>query len=269
MAFTINFYGDNPSNRAIAYTTSGAGTPTDQIFGPGSTELTFSGTISATSGSPTVTGSGTSFTTQVQVGQMFFGYVGSTPRLLGIVTAIGSNTSLTLGGNSPLTLSAVDYGAVNKINPVKKPFFMRVDVIEGDDPSLFAVPLLRQLRQGNTDNIGAFTDTDYLQLFQITASGTPGTEASPVNIPITIKRTNIIPTQGGASPVVVYSSLPEAFWYEITPVVSANPLEDQLASDASFQIFVETELPQYTVENDNTPLALSFNNTPGNTGGYF
>jgi hypothetical protein len=146
---------------------------------------------------------------------------------------------------------------------------MRVGVIDGGSPSLFIVPLLRQLRQGNTDNIGAFTDTDFLQLLQITASGTPGTEASPININITIKRTNSIPKQGTTTPVVAFSSAPEAFWYEITPVVSENPLEDQLASNATFQIFAETGLPEFTIENLSTPIALGFENTSGDTGGYF
>jgi hypothetical protein len=269
MPFNIRLFGDSPANRAIATGVSGSGSPTDEIFGPSSPGLTFSGTISATTGSPTVTGSGTTFTTQVQVGQMFFGFVSGIPRLLGIVTAIASNTSLTLGTNSPLTLSGVDYGAVNKINPVRKPVLMRVEVITGDDPSLFNVPELRLLRQGNTDSIGAYTDTSLIFLAQISDSGSPGEEASPVIVPCTIKRLNVVPQSGGSNPTVSYSSLPEAFWYELSAVVSTNVLTNQLASDASFEVFVESELPAYTVENDSTLYALQFSNTTGNTGGYF
>lgn len=269
MAFNIRLFGDNPTNRTIATSVSGAGSPTDEIFGPGSPSLTFTGTISSTSGSPTITGSGTQFTTQVQVGQMFFGYQAGVPRLLGIVTAIASNTSLTLGNNSPLTLSAVDYGSVNKINPVRKPILMQVEVITGDDPSLFNVPQLRLLRQGNTDNVGAFTDQAYIFLAQITASGSPGVETAPTIIPCTVKRLNLIPQSGGSNPTVQYSSLPQYFWYELTPVVSENVLTNQLASDAAFEVFVESDLPVYTVENDSTLYALQFSNTTGNTGGYF
>lgn len=271
MPFNIRLFGDNPANRTIATGISGAGSPTDEIFGPSSPGLTFSGTISATTGSPTITGTGTAFTTQVQVGQMFFGFVSGVPRLLGIVTAIASNTSLTLGTNSPLTLSDVDYGSVNKINSVRKPILMRVETVTGDDPSLFNVPELRLLRQGNTDNIGAYTDTSLIFLAQISASGAPGEEVSPVIIPCTIKRLNVVPQSGKRSnPTVSYSSLPEAFWYELTPVFSTNVLTNQLASDASFEVFVESELPAYTVENDSTLYALQFSNTTfGNTGGYF
>lgn len=269
MPFNIRLFGDSPTNRNIAGSISGSGSPTDEIFGPASPGLTFTGTISATTGSPTITGSGTQFTTEVQVGQMFFGFVSGTPRLLGIVQSIASNTSLVLSTNSPLTMSGADYGAVNKINPVRKPILMRVEVITGEDPSLFLVPELRLLRQGNTDNIGAFTDTTLIFLAQISNSGSPGQEASAVIIPCTIKRLSLVPQSGGSSPVVQYSSLPVAFWYELAPVVSDNVLTNQLASDASFEVFVESALSPYSVENDVTPYSLQFNNTTGNTGGYF
>lgn len=267
MAFNIRLFGDNPTNRTIATSVSGAGSPTDEIFGPGSPSLTFTGTVSSTSGSPTITGSGTQFTTQVQVGQMFFGYQAGVPRLLGIVTAIASNTSLTLGNNSPLTLSAVDYGSVNKINPVRKPILMRVDVqVSGD---LYTVPCPRLLRQGNTDQTSAFTDIDYLFLAQISASGSPGVETSPTVVNTTIQRLNQIPSSGGSNPVVAYSSPPQYFWYLIGADVSSNILTDQLASDASFEVFVETDLPSSVIENNETPIADGLSNTTDNSGGNY
>lgn len=60
--------------------------------------VAITGTISATNGSATVTGSGTSFTTALAVGQKVrFG--SDTSFAMYTVSAIGSNTSLTLTGN--------------------------------------------------------------------------------------------------------------------------------------------------------------------------
>lgn len=61
-----------------------------------STNLT--GTITTTTGSSTVTGTGTSFTTELSVGAILYRLDGTTA--IGTISAIGSNTSLTLTGNA-------------------------------------------------------------------------------------------------------------------------------------------------------------------------
>nr|DAI68088.1 MAG TPA: tail protein [Caudoviricetes sp.] len=55
------------------------------------------GTITVTNGSTTVTGSGTSFTTELKVGDFICVIAGGTPYTL-IVASIASNTQLTIGG---------------------------------------------------------------------------------------------------------------------------------------------------------------------------
>jgi hypothetical protein len=62
------------------------------------------GTVSKTASSPTVTGSGTSFTTELSVGQVFT--IPGTATEYCVVTAISSNTSLTCSANLVNTASA-------------------------------------------------------------------------------------------------------------------------------------------------------------------
>jgi hypothetical protein len=67
---------------------------------------TKTGTISTTLNNITVTGSGTSFTTQMSPG---FAIYDSGKNLIGVVAAVASNTSLTLTSNSTATRSSVAY----------------------------------------------------------------------------------------------------------------------------------------------------------------
>lgn len=67
------------------------------------------GTITATTGSATVTGSGTLFSSQVAVGDKIY----SAGVLLGTVSAVGSNTSLTLSANSAAAVTGGVYSTVS------------------------------------------------------------------------------------------------------------------------------------------------------------
>jgi hypothetical protein len=75
----------------------------------GSNATRRTGTITATTGSPTVTGAGTSFSAQVAVGDKIYG----NGVLLGTVSAVGSNTSLTLDANAAAAVTATRYSTVS------------------------------------------------------------------------------------------------------------------------------------------------------------
>lgn len=70
---------------------------------------TKSGTITTSTASATVTGVGTSFTTQLQVGSQLYNSTGD--QYIGNVLSIASNTSLTLTGTAQATLSSVAYSS--------------------------------------------------------------------------------------------------------------------------------------------------------------
>lgn len=85
------------SNVGIQYTTSFP-------------NVALTGTVTCSTSSKTLTGSGTSFTTQLNVGYWIGNTTGNT---VGIVSSIANNTSLTLTANAAVAIS----GATARYNP--------------------------------------------------------------------------------------------------------------------------------------------------------
>lgn len=79
------------------------------------TGATATGTITTTTSANTVTGVGTSFTTQVRVGTGLYTNAG---QYIGQVASIGSNTSLTLTANSLVAISGQAFRFVNPIGGI-------------------------------------------------------------------------------------------------------------------------------------------------------
>lgn len=77
--------------------------------------VALTGTVTCATNSPTVTGVGTSFTTQLTVGSWLGNTSGNT---VGIVSSIANNTSLTLRANAQVAIS----GAVARYNPYGVPY---------------------------------------------------------------------------------------------------------------------------------------------------
>ena len=68
------------------------------------------GTITCTTSSPTVTGSGTSFTTAVIIGQQL---TNSSGTLIGTVLTVDSNTQITLVANAAVAVTGGTYNIVS------------------------------------------------------------------------------------------------------------------------------------------------------------
>jgi hypothetical protein len=79
------------------------------------TGYTGTGTITATTSSTAVTGVGTSFTTQLQVGSVLYTSAGA---YIGRVTVIGSNTSLTIAANSSVNVTSGAFKYTLPINGI-------------------------------------------------------------------------------------------------------------------------------------------------------
>ena len=77
--------------------------------------VALTGTVTCVTTSPTVTGSGTSFTTQLAVGSWIGNTSGNT---VGVVQSIANNTSLTLAANAAVAIT----GATARYNPYGVPY---------------------------------------------------------------------------------------------------------------------------------------------------
>lgn len=77
--------------------------------------VALTGTVTCATNSPTVTGSGTTFTTQLTVGSWIGNTSGNT---VGIVSSIANNTSLTLTANAAVAIA----GATARYNPYGVPY---------------------------------------------------------------------------------------------------------------------------------------------------
>jgi hypothetical protein len=92
-----------------SFGTSQSGTITTDIARTGTITIKANktGTITTNNGSQAVTGSGTSFTTEVVVGDRLFN--GSNNAFLGVVSSITNNTSLQLTNNATVSLTATTF----------------------------------------------------------------------------------------------------------------------------------------------------------------
>jgi len=77
--------------------------------------VALTGTVTCATNSPTITGVGTSFTTQLTIGSWLGNTSGNT---VGIVSSIANNTSLTLRANAAVAIS----GATARYNPYGVPY---------------------------------------------------------------------------------------------------------------------------------------------------
>lgn len=92
------------------------------------------GTITASTSSATVTGSGTSFTTQLAVGASIYN---SADVLIGSVSAIASDTSLTLTSNAAVAVTGASFQYVAPINGIPAIQIYTTHVIGNVDPNCY------------------------------------------------------------------------------------------------------------------------------------
>jgi hypothetical protein len=92
------------------------------------------GTITASTSSTTVTGSGTAFTTQLAVGSSIYN---SSDVLIGSVSSIASNTSLTLTANAAVAVTASAFQYVAPINGIPAIEIFTTKIISNVDPDSY------------------------------------------------------------------------------------------------------------------------------------
>lgn len=124
----IVFAKANEANLATAKTLNAAADSLTEVFNP---VTLATGKITATSGNTTISGQDTSFTTDFVVGDYMFYYTANgVPTLLGKVSAINSNTSITLTSGSPVTITNPVYcGKTNTVIGVSEQILMRIPIV--------------------------------------------------------------------------------------------------------------------------------------------
>jgi hypothetical protein len=124
----IVFAKANEANLATAKKLNVSADSLTEVFNP---VTLATGKITATSGNTTITGVSTSFLTDFSVGDYMFYYTANaTPTLLGKVSAVNSDTSITLASGSPVTITNAAYcGKTNTVIGVNESVLMRIPVV--------------------------------------------------------------------------------------------------------------------------------------------
>ena len=149
------------SNVGIQYTTSFP-------------NVALTGTVTCATNSPTVTGSGTSFSTELAIGS----WIGNTTGAnVGIVASIANNTSLTLTANAVVAISA----GTARYNPYGVPYTIATANSEMIPPNTVNNSII--VGQGNI--VSYLTTAGANTLFTITELGAahPNTGTSGYNSP--------------------------------------------------------------------------------------
>jgi hypothetical protein len=183
----ITFAKATAANIALANSaTGGAASDLQEVIAP----ITLAtGKITCTSGSPGVTGIGTAFTTDFSIGDYLFSYdlYDANPSLLGKISLISSDTSLTLSEDAPTTINAPGLyaGKTNSILAASDNIIMRVPVVRGSGTT-FYLPNWNQWLSPTA--YGQFNNSSTNNLKQYSKVGVPTTEEpSQPNIQYTIR----------------------------------------------------------------------------------
>jgi len=95
------------------------------------------GTISVSSGSTSVTGIGTLFTTELETGTQIFNVSGT---LIGTISSITNNTNLVLTSNSGLNISGENYNS-NGYVPFFRDIYVVIRLLVGGEPKDYYIHL--------------------------------------------------------------------------------------------------------------------------------
>jgi hypothetical protein len=266
--FNKKFYRVNSNNLALTQTPNGgtANQPTEEIF---SLALR-TGTISCSTSSTTVTGSGTQFSTQLQVGHILQDAIGNNIGVVASITA-GSETSLTLVSSAKITLNGARFasGNVDAVLPTDS-FLMRIEVIKASGNTSVTVPSLFQLRRGTSEEVlspPAFTNKSYIEFFAEGALGIGDVSATPVSLEAGIENYSTVNLPNIAStaqpfPSIIASGLaqmtvanfPTYCWYLINPF--ARGVEN-LATNTKYGFEITDDLPAIVIPAANITLQAS------------
>lgn len=241
-------YPITPNNLLIASSSSGVGTPEDNISPP----VTINGTITTTLSNTSVTGVGTLFTTELSIGDYLYT---NSDTYIGRVLNIIDNTNLTLyTGGAYVGISGQPFKKKSPTNVnISGDFLLRIGVIF-DTPSTAQIPRIDQLRNPVSTLSSVFTNTSYIEMGRDSSIGDPSTNITRVNVPITIER--LTQFQQISSPTGNYfstvSDFPQFVWYKLNCFGNTTQL---LEVKTRYNFRIEENLPHSTITT-NMPFSV-------------
>jgi hypothetical protein len=249
----------NSANLAIARLNSGLGGDLTDVIASPTVET---GTITASTGSATVTGSGTTFTSDLE-GQYLYAYnVSNEPVLVGLVETVGSTTSLTLTANGSSAATAKAFGVSFSLITTIEPVIVAVPSNAPNATSTW-IPDYTQWRVSPKSNPTTFNDVTISVLEQYTDSGsTLAIDGTPANIPFTVEPTQLF-TQGNDSTTYWQRSNDLPTWtFAILNPYGSQPL--QMASNTMFRWRTQELLPSILVSPGTLKTVVSTAGYPPN-----
>ena len=203
LASGIVFAKANAANLATALTLNAAADSLTEVFNP--VTLATGKITSASTSSTTVTGTSTAFLTDFVVGDYMFYYTAdATPVLLGKVSVVNSDTSITLSANASVAIGATPgayCGKTNMVIGVAENILVRIPVVPASTTQIW-MPNWNAYRitSGQPTSFNKVASS-YMETYS-EVNNPIEESASPVNIPYTI------------SPVYNYTRLTNANGYQ-------------------------------------------------------
>lgn len=246
LASGIVFAKANEANLATALTLNAAADSLTEVFSP--VTLATGKITDASTSSTTVTGTSTTFLTDFAAGDYMFYYTADgNPVLLGKVSVVNSDTSITLTANASISISAVPAycGKTNMVIGVAENILVRIPIVPIGQNQI-AMPNWNAYRitSGQPTSFNK-TTSSYMETYS-EVNNPVIVDGSPVNIPYTI------------TPVYNYAKLSNANGYQYVFGTTAsfpnyayavlnpngNSLTETLAPNTLFKMFANESFLQ-------------------------
>ena len=254
-SFVSNFFRVNANNTAIATSSTGSGTATEEI-------VKFSakaGTIAFSTASQTVTGTSTEFDSDssYQVGKtlVYLEPISNAWKLVGTIETIDSDTQITLVANAANTDTGVSCCPTAVLANGNEDFYVRFTPNLLNSGQLLEIPDLTTMKVSGT----GWTDTDFFSFTQFSDIADINAEASPqenVDISLVASSTFQVSSSNVANWFTTAGNFPAYVWARANP---NGQRAQELAESTLYTILCRGVLPsvQFTA-NQNRSIGETF-----------
>lgn len=273
----INYYRVNANNRAIALSSLGTGTPTEEIAAPLASPGNFS-SYATPGGIPTITGNATNFNLwQVNQYLYYTDPISGDYKLVGQIATINvSGLTLTLTSavvNLPASASILS--AAYSLITSNESIYMRI----ATEPTGTTIPnkmLIPNFGLGNWRNGDGLTgpnNPNQSALERVSGIGIPLSNTSVADVPFTFLTQTQFQLSNNATPTqeATYfrseADFPSFIWILVTP---DNGVSTSLSSQTLYRFTTQENTPSIAISPNTTATALTaagYNNLSTSTGG--
>jgi hypothetical protein len=238
-SFASNVYRINAGNLAIAASSTGAGSPTEEV----GKFVAKAGTIAFSTGSATVTGTATLFETDTDFAAgktlVYLNTVTNEWDLVGVIESVDSETQITLVANAANTASGVSCSPTGTLSNGNESFLVRFTPNLLSGGNVLQIPDLAAMKQPGT----GWLNPDLLSFAQFSNTGDLNTQdSSPTFIDTAISAESNFATSAtnSANWFTNTAAFPQYVWTRIDPFGSQDK---ELAESTSYKVIVREVLP--------------------------